>query len=215
MISGSGKFCPYAERISRGSLNFGSLMKMPCEERATSMSWIIVEMMNWIACRMVFAADRLIPTLRWSQITSTQTILMINSVEIKTSRILLAESGRWFFFHTLWGIWCLRLFRNGTWGCWMLPLWRMSMLITLLVLPMSLCRNLLAWVFNTCNNNLALFAVWTGAYDRGHFRWGSDVNGKGWCLIEYQDIFYVINYSNLVIKTIGRDLSTGQTAEHT
>jgi hypothetical protein len=47
-----------------------------------------------VLCRMVFATDRLIPTLRWSQITSTQTILMINSVEIKTSRILLAESGR-------------------------------------------------------------------------------------------------------------------------
>ena len=84
----------------------------------------------------------------------------------------------------------------------------------LLMLLTSLCRNLLAWVFNTCNNNLALFAVWTGAYDRGHFRWGSDMNGKWWCLIEYQDIFYVINYSHLVIKTIGQDLSTRQTVEH-
>ena len=90
----------------------------------------------------------------------------------------------------------------------------MSLLITLLMVPTSLCRNLLSWVFNTCNNNLAIFAVWTGAYDRGHFRWGSNVNGKG-CLIECQDRFYVINYSNLVIKTIGRDLSTGQTVEHT
>ena len=84
----------------------------------------------------------------------------------------------------------------------------------LLMLLMSLCRNLPAWVSNTCNNNLALFAVWTGAHDRGHFRWGSNVNSKGW-LIEYQDIFYIISHSNLVIKMIGQDLSTGQTAEHT
>ena len=74
--------------------------------------------------------------------------------------------------------------------------------------------NLLAWVFNTCNNNLAHFAVWTGAYDGGHFRWGRNVNSKGWCLIECQDIFYVINYSNLVIQTISWDLSTRQTADH-
>jgi len=82
---------------------------MPHKERATSMSWIIVEMMNWIASRMVFVADWLIPTLRWSQITSTKTILMINSVEIETSRILLAESGRCNF--------SVPFGESGAWGC--------------------------------------------------------------------------------------------------
>ena len=84
-------------------------MHQPESSIATSMSWIIVEIMNWIACRIVFAADQLIPTLRWSQITSTQTILMINSVEIETSRILLAESGRWFF--------SIPFGESGAWGC--------------------------------------------------------------------------------------------------
>ena len=95
--------------ISWESLNFGSLIMIPYEGRATSISWIIVEMMNWSVCRMVFAADQLIPALRWSQTTSTQTILMVNSVEIKTSRILLAESGRYDFFHTFG--------ESGAWGC--------------------------------------------------------------------------------------------------
>ena len=47
---------------------------------------------------------------------------------------------------------------------------------------------------------------------QGGFQMGSDANSLAWYLIECQDIFYIVNYSNLVIKTISWDLSTRQTA---
>ena len=150
-------------------------------------------------------ADQLIPTLRWSQITSTQTILMINSVEIETSRILLAESGRCNF--------SVPFGESGAWGCLGIELDDAGC-FCFRECPCSSCFSCLWQVCaETSLPGCSIPAIITLhflQYEQVHMTEGISNGGAmwktfDWYPIEFQDIFYIIKCSNLVIKTISWD----------